>query len=62
MISTDLGDLTRSSVMGKETKRRNKMAKKAKKMPAFMMKIMEEKAAKGKGKAGAKKPMKKGKK
>ena len=39
------------------------MAKKTKKMPAFMMKIMEEKAAKakGKGKAGAKKPMKKGK-
>lgn len=40
------------------------MAKKTKKMPAFMMKKMEEKAAKGKGKgkdAAAKKPMKKGK-
>ena len=59
MISTELGDLTRKSVMGKEVKRRSKMAKKTKKMPAFMLKKMEEKAAKGK--AGAKKPMKKGK-
>ena len=36
------------------------MKKGEKKMPAFMMKKMEEKAAKGK--AGDKKPMKKGKK
>lgn len=45
--------------MGKEARKGSNMAKKTKKMPAFMMKKMEEKAAKGKGKD--KKPMKKGK-